>query len=182
MNPWKRLLFYLILNVIVSALTTLTVLSLWDRNHRLNIQPVAQLAATVTQQADLGFLPVSPEPLTETQSTGIKTQQLSSGNGGVQIENVFGVGDLETEVVILKRTGDGELWITGWRLEDENNHRFVFPELMLNKDGAIKVYTKMGTNSVIELHWGIKDPVWSSGELVSVVDPDGAIQATYRVP
>ncbi len=89
---------------------------------------------------------------------------------------------METEVVILKRTGDGELWITGWRLEDENNHRFVFPELMLNKDGAIKVYTKMGTNSVIELHWGIKDPVWSSGELVSLVDPDGAIQATYRVP
>lgn len=185
MNPWKRLLFYLILNVIVSAITTLTVLSLWDRNHRLNIQPVAQLAATGTQQAANDHILGTPVPLTLTsEPAGPIATSITpvSGDSGVQIENVFGVGDLETEVVLLKRSGNGELWITGWRLEDENNHRYVFPELMLNKDGAIKIYTKSGTNSVIELHWGLKEPVWSSGELVSLVDQDGAVRATYRVP
>jgi hypothetical protein len=182
MNPWKRLLFYLILNVIVSAITTLTVLSLWDRNHRLNIQPVAQLAATVTQQAANDQILGTPVPSDQPAGTETKAQATSPGDGGVQIENVFGVGDLETEVVLLKRTGNGELWVTGWRLEDENSHRFVLPELMLNKDGAIKIYTKPGTNSVIELHWGIKEPVWSSGELVSLVDQDGSVRATYRVP
>jgi hypothetical protein len=182
MNPWKRLLFYLILNVIVSALTTLTVLSLWDRNHKLNIQPVVQLAATITQQAVNNQILGTPVPSVQTSITETASVKPAAGNGGVQIENVFGVGDLATEVVLLKRTGEGELWVTGWRLEDENSHRFVFPELMLNKDGAIKVYSKPGTNSVIELYWGMKEPVWSTGELVSLVDQDGAVIATYRVP
>jgi hypothetical protein len=182
MNPWKRLLFYLILNVIVSAITTLTVLSLWDRNHRLNIQPVAQLAATVTQQAVNNQILGTQVPSKQTAVPETRPTLQPSGDGGVQIENVFGVGDLETEEVLLKRTGNGELWITGWRLEDENSHRFVLPELMLNKDGAIKIYTKSGTNSVIELYWGLKEAVWSSGELVSLVDQDGSVKATYRVP
>ncbi|MEI8132879.1 MAG: lamin tail domain-containing protein [Leptolinea sp.] len=182
MNPWKRLLFYLILNVIVSAITTLTVLSLWDRNHRLNIQPVAQLAATVTQQAINNQILGTPVPASQPTGAGHVSVKPAVGDGGAQIENVFGVGDLETEVVLLKRTGEGELWVTGWRLEDENNHRFTFPELMLNKDGAIKIYSKPGTNSVIELYWGLKEPVWATGELVSLVDQDGAVRATYRVP
>jgi hypothetical protein len=69
-----------------------------------------------------------------------------------------------------------------WKLEDEDNHRYVFPQLMLNKDGAIKLYTKPGTNTVIELHWGIKEPVWKSGELVTLLDQNGTAQATYRIP
>jgi hypothetical protein len=182
MNPWKRLLFYLVLNIIVSALTTLTVLSLWDRTHRLNIQPVAQLAATVTQQAANNQILGTPVPALTADKTEPSPVKPVSGNGGVQIDNVFGVGDLQTEVVLVKRTGEGELWVTGWRLEDENSHRFVFPELMLNKDGAIKIYSKPGTNSVIELFWGMKEPVWNSGELVSLVDQDGAVKATYRIP
>jgi hypothetical protein len=190
MNPWKRLAFYLLLNAIVSAVTTLTVLSLWDRNHKAEvpvIQPVAQLAATITQQAVK--LEIIGTPTAAAASTPMlpstatsPTPKLTMANNGIQIENIFGVGDLDTEVVMLKRTGDGELWITGWRLEDENNHRFVFPELMLNKDGAIKVYTKSGTNNVIELHWGIKEAVWSSGELVTLLDQNGTVKATYRIP
>lgn len=190
MNPWKRLLFYLVLNAIVSALTTLTVLSLWDRNHRPEvpfIQPVAQLAATITQQAQetqiATLTPVANETaVVSDASINTTTPQPASTNSGVQIQNVFGVGDMETEVILLKRTGDGELWLNGWRLEDENNHRFVFPELMLNKDGAIKVYTKPGTRSVIELHWGLNEPVWSSGELVTLHDQNGTVKATYRIP
>ncbi len=190
MNPWKRLPFYLILNAIVSAVTTLTVLSLWDRNHKAEvpiIQPVAQLAATITQQAVKLEIIGTPTPASVSTpilpSTALSpTPQTAAANTTVQIENIFGVGDLNTEVVLLKRAGDGELWVTGWRLEDEDNHRFVFPELMLNKDGAIKVYTKPGTNSVIELHWGIKEPVWTSGELVTLLDQNGSVKSTYRIP
>lgn len=190
MNPWKRLLFYLVLNAIVSAVTTLTVLSLWDRNHRPEapiIQPVAQLAATITRQAfETQSITSTPAPIQTTDGSvpvsSTLTPESASANNGVQIQNVFGVGDLETEVVILKRTGEGELWLNGWRLEDEGNHRFVLPELMLNKDGAIKIYTKPGTRSVIELHWGLNEPVWSSGELVTLLDQNGSVKATYRIP
>lgn len=196
MNPWKRLLFYLVLNAIVSAVTTLTVISIWDRTHRTAlqpvVQPVAQLAATKTREAEILKAPTQPataEPapaktqsIPATVSTPAPSQSSAPAAGSMQIENVFGVGDLNTEVILLKHTGSGEIWLTGWKLEDENNHRYVFPQLMLNKDGAIKLYTKPGTNTVIELHWGIKEPVWKSGEMVTLLDQNGTAQATYRIP
>lgn len=196
MNPWKRLLFYLVLNAIVSAVTTLTVISIWDRTHRTAIQPVvqpvAQLAATKTREAELLKAPTQPaatapapvntQPGEAAASTPIPSQPSDPASGSMQIENVFGVGDLNTEVILLKHAGSGEIWLTGWKLEDENNHRYVFPQLMLNKDGAIKLYTKPGTNTVIELHWGIKEPVWKSGEMVTLLDQNGTAQATYRIP
>jgi hypothetical protein len=194
MNPWKRLFFYLFLNAVVSAVTTLTVISIWDRTHKPTIQPVvqpvAQLAATKTREAELLKPSVVPpmaatSPTEKQDATAVSStpEKVSAPAGGsMQIENVFGVGDLNTEVILLKHTGNGELWLTGWKLEDENNHRYIFPQLMLNKDGAIKLYTKPGTNTVIELHWGIKEPVWKSGELVTLLDQNGTAQATYRIP
>jgi len=188
MNPWKRLLFYLILNAVVSAVTTLTVISIWDRTHRPSIQPVvqpvAQLAATKTREAESMSITATsvPAPANPETSAATPAQTSAPANGSMQIENVFGVGDLNTEVILLKHNGSGEIWLTGWKLEDENSHRYVFPQLMLNKDGAIKLYTKPGTNTVIELHWGIKEPVWKSGELVTLLDQNGTAQATYRIP
>ena len=40
MKLWKRLIYYLFLNVLVSACTTLVVLAIWDRTH-----PTAEPAA-----------------------------------------------------------------------------------------------------------------------------------------
>lgn len=192
MNPWKRLFFYLFLNAVVSAVTTLTVISIWDRTHKPAIQPVvqpvAQLAAQKTREAEvqspvLAATPASSDPAPSAQVSASEPAPTNAPvSGSMQIENIFGVGDLNTEVILLKHTGSGELWLTGWKLEDEDNHRYVFPQLMLNKDGAIKLYTKPGTNTVIELHWGIKEPVWKSGELVTLLDQNGTAQATYRIP
>ena len=44
MKQWKRLVYYLLINVLVSACTTVTVLYFWDRTHPPAIgglQPVA---------------------------------------------------------------------------------------------------------------------------------------------
>jgi hypothetical protein len=56
----------------------------------------------------------------------------------IEINNVFGVGDLQTEAVRLQRLGEGELWLTGWQLKDGDGNIYIFPELLLNKDGASK--------------------------------------------
>jgi hypothetical protein len=102
MNPWKRLLFYLFLNAVVSAVTTLTVISIWDRTHKPSIQPVvqpvAQLAAQKTREAEIqsASLPTSapsdPTPVPATASA----QTSAPVTGSMQIENVFGVGEAES--------------------------------------------------------------------------------------
>jgi hypothetical protein len=174
MNPWKRLLFFLVLNVIVSAGTTIAVMSWWERAHlesRTTIVSAVAPAGVEEETIQPAATPVpTPTPLPPGDTPLIR------------IENVFGVSDLQNEVVLLKRIGEGELWLTGWRLEDESGQKYVFPDLLLNKDGAVQIFTRPGVDSVIQLHWGMKASVWQPGELVTLVDPQGNVRATYRIP
>jgi LysM repeat protein len=105
--------------------------------------------------------------------------------GNVTIEAVIGAGDLETERVLLKHAGQGELSLSGWRLEDDRGNVFLIPEnqtVMLFKDGAINIYTRQGTNSVVDLYWGRSEPVWFSGATVILKDAQGNARAVYKVP
>jgi LysM repeat protein len=105
--------------------------------------------------------------------------------GGVTIDSVIGAGDLDSERVMLKHTGEGELSLVGWRLEDEQGNIFIFPQfpqLILYRGGAVNIYTKTGSNTVVDLFWGLNNSVWESGETVTLKDPQGNIRATYSVP
>jgi len=159
-----RIFPYLILNIIVSAATILTILWLWDRsrNNDLTVLTPLLVASTPTPE-DIPTLP----PLNQTV---------------ILIKNVFGTGDLQNEVVLLNRQGEGELELTGWQLKDGNGHTFTFPKLILNQDGAVQVFTHAGADSVIELHWGLDQPIWKSGMTVSLLDPLGNLRASFHIP
>lgn len=161
----KRLFPYLILNILVSAGVTLLVLSWWDRNHNPVDVPILTPLAPISTptQEDTPTLPPTDKPL-------------------VQIKNVFGVGDLQNEVIVLARQGNGVLELTGWQIKDENKHSYTFPKLLLNQDGGVQVFTRAGADSVIELYWGLEQPVWNSGELVSLFDTASNLRASYRIP
>lgn len=164
MKTTRRLLPFVILNILISAITTLVVLAIWDAIRRNDLPPLATLSPQLTEQ---------PSPTPTLPSTDAPV---------IEIENIFGAGDLQTEVVLIRRLGDGELWLEGWKLEDENGHKYIFPGLMLNKDGALKLYTRGGTNTVIALYWGQNKPVWKKGERASLYDPEGNLRAWFIVP
>jgi LysM repeat protein len=279
MERWKRLIYYLLINVAVSACTILTVLFLWERFN----PPQGLVPVTVTQVQPTGTTPVedgiplaAPPETTETVDTtsaapgatsppaatpasnGLETYEVQSGDTlgaiasayGLTIEEILAVNELEnpdvldvgdvifipipagaddpaaTEVaqptntlapptpgvlvtstplpagfdpeveivtvvaagnlpderVVIRLNGEGTLALRDWYLEDEDGNLYVFPELTLFKDGAVTVYTKGGTNNVVELFWGLSAALWESGETVSLVDPQGKVQATYQVP
>jgi hypothetical protein len=161
----KRLFPYLVLNILVSAGITLLVLSWWDRNHNPVDVPILTPLAPISTPTpeDPPTLPPTDKPL-------------------IQIKNVFGVGDLQNEVIVLSRQGNGVLELTGWQIKDENKHGYTFPKLLLNQDGGVQVFTRAGADSVIELHWGLEEPVWNSGELVSLFDTAGNLRASYHIP
>jgi hypothetical protein len=174
MNQWKRLLFYIVLNVLVSALTTLGVLWMWDRQaHPASIpQPAASpTQAPLAQQATLA----EEMPLPTLPPSGDQPRLIT-------IDNVFGVGNLKDELVLFKRTGEGELTLTGWRLDDGSGNSYTFPELTLYPGGAIQVHTAFGTNSVVDLFWGRDGSVWQVGKVASLYDAQGILRATYRIP
>jgi LysM repeat protein len=103
--------------------------------------------------------------------------------GSVIIDGVIGVGDLQSERVLLKHRGEGELSLNGWRLQDEDGNEYIFPPaLVLYKGGAVNVYTKAGVNTVVDLFWGLSQPVWKSGEKATLRDAQGNARAQFTVP
>lgn len=164
MTSWKRSLPFLLLNIVISAVTTLLVLTWWEQSHRTAL-PASQSSPTAAATLDASAGATQP----------------ATGDYHIVVENVFGAGDLANEVVVIRREGDSDLALTGWKLRDESGKEYTFPNLTL-KNGAIRVYTRSGTDSVIELFWGQKEAIWQAGELVTLVDPQGTLQASYRIP
>jgi hypothetical protein len=158
----RKLFFYLLLNVFVSACVTSGILFWYDRNYRAVNQPSVQ------------------------QSTGGNAAAVATVNPktdiAVKISSVVGAGSKDAEIVVVKFEGEGQLDLASWQLKDENGNTFKFPKLTLYPNGAVQVHTATGTDTVIDLYWGIGEPVWSSGENAQLFDAQGNLRAVYRVP
>jgi hypothetical protein len=159
----RNLVYYLLLNVFVSACVTSAILYWYDRNYRAVTLPQVSVVAT------------SAEALS-TPGAAASTQ------GAVQIVSVIGAGVLNVEAVVVQYNGEGELDLTGWHLKDQAGHSFTFPPFKLFKNGAVQVHTTSGTNTAIDLYWGERQAVWQSGQSVLLTTPNGQAQDSYPVP
>jgi len=161
---WRRIAFYLVINILVSALTTWIVFSIMLRR---NVIPASQVVA----QAE------SPSA-----QNGAEEEESFTPLGQLEINSVIGAGDVEIERVLIRHVGTEEVSLEGWSLEDDQGNTFEFPALTMFSGGAVTVYTKSGNNTVVDLFWGLDTAVFSEGEQVLLLDPDGNVQARYTVP
>lgn len=235
MKSWKRLLFYIALNILVSACTTAAVLIAWDQVYGPLPRNLLPGALSIFTEPDAGTPQAGATPAAGTPESGspqatpteafivyqvqsgdtfdsiaaahnlnvdelvaingfTRVQPLGAGevlripvhpSGSVAIDSVVGAGDLDSERVLLKHRGEGELSLVGWRLEDGQGNVFIFPEfpqLVLYPGGAVNIHTRGGVNTVVDLFWGLDRPVWASGSTVTLKDSQGGTHASYTVP
>jgi hypothetical protein len=179
MGTRKRLLYFILLNIIVSALTTWIVASLVLKNFTPAAEtPVVETGPSGEEAAD-DLSDVEPPVQSEGSSSG---ETVPVPVGQLEIDTVIGAGDLESERVLVRHVGDQEVMLVGWQLQDEDGHVFDFPALTMFTGGAVTVYTKSGSNTVVEMYWGQSEAVWTVGETVYLVDPNGDVQAVFEVP
>jgi len=133
----RKLIQYLLLNALVSATVTGTILFWYDRNSRAVSQPVIQQA------------PASNNNSAPAASADLQTDI------PVKISSVVGAGNVNSEIVVVKFDGTGQLELAAWQLKDESGNPFTFPKLTLYPNGAVQVHTIAGTDTVIDLYWGI---------------------------
>lgn len=162
----RRLFLYLLLNVFVSACVTGAILFWYDRNYRASLAPVPQVAAPV--QNGESAQPIETFP--------------PDAEIPVEIVSVVGAGTLGAEVVVVRYNGEGELGLANWQLKDDSGNTFTFPQLILYTDGAVQIHTSSGSDTVVDLYMGLRDPIWESGEVARLFDPQDNLRAIYRVP
>lgn len=171
MKFWKNYLPFLLLNVLVSAATILAVLWFWQ--HRATSpRPLATLppAATPTLQAQ------------KTQEMNVTGEPKPDSEGLLNIEGVFGAGDLNVEYILIRNQSDASINLNGWSISSDSGKSLELPKLILNKNGAVRLYSKHGTNSVIELYWNSDLALWKSGDEIFLIDASGQKQASWQVP
>jgi len=161
----RRLILYLLLNVVVSACVTGGILYWYHQNYRSTSISVIPPA-----------LPANPQNGTPAASFDPDVDI------PVEIVSIVGAGTLDVESVLVRNAGAESLSLAGWKLQDANRHVFTFPNLTLNTGGAVQVHTISGTNTVIDLYWGLGDSVWGPGEEAQLLDPGGNVRAVYTVP
>jgi hypothetical protein len=161
----RRLILYLFLNVAVSACVIGGILFWYDRNYRSASVSAIQPAAPANAQSGAPAAVFDPNV-----------------DIPVEIVSIVGAGTLSAEWVIVRNAGGDSLSLASWQLKDSNRNVFTFPNLTLNTGGAVQIHTIAGTNTVIDLYWGLNDPVWESGEEAQLLDPSGNVRAVYTVP
>jgi hypothetical protein len=173
MKSKKSLLFYILLNILISAGTTLIVLLVWQAAH-----PTPEIVSPITPTN-------TSDPsgsMEEAQPTSQPTLDFLEEDVQITIRSVVGAGNLEMENVQLLNQSEGAVNLNGWQIQNGRGTHFTFPALILNQGGAVEVHSKAGTNTVIELYWQSDAPIWQSGDTVTLVDTDGNVQATYQIP
>jgi len=174
MNQAKKLLFYIVLNIVVSAITIVGVLYLWENTKLKNM---LFDSSDIPAEVSLGASSSDEAAVTE--------------NLLIEIGEVGGISNLATEYVRLVRPGSepgDTISLQDWSIKDENNHQYNILEqsgvasLDLHGQGAVNIYTKEGDSNPIELYLDLSDPIWQPGETVTLIDPDGEVHDTYIIP
>lgn len=161
---WLAYLPYVLLNVAISALTTLGVLFWWQQNRAVASREAEQPVATTTLAS---------------QATGLT---VATPNGPIRIENVFGVGDATQEVVVLRYMGGDPLQLSGWELRQGKEQIYRFPPVLLLANATLEVYTRAGMNGPLTLYVGSGSSLWKQGGRAELYDDAGVLRAQFQIP
>jgi LysM repeat protein len=131
--------------------------------------------------------PTAPPP-TETVAveapSPIPTEPGAPATGGtIDVTGIIDAGVLESEAAQLVNSGAQEQSLSGWRLSDEDGNVYTFGNVSIFGEGAgVLVHTRAGSNTFSDLFWGLSEPVWQSGETLTLQDSNQQVIATFTVP
>lgn len=152
----KRLLYYLLLNVLVSTCVTASLLFAYSRYSRpAGLPPVTAIA----QAGNVALEPAN-----------------------IEIITVVGAGIPGSEMVVLRNIGQTQVNLNGWKLQDQDSNSHLFAGVTIIPGGVIQLHSAPGKDTLIDIYWGLTASVWRSGETVTLLDPTGSVRSVYKVP
>lgn len=122
-------------------------------------------------------------PITGTAPSGEPTATPVVVPVGVSITAVTGPGDLPNEQVILVNDSDTPFSLQGWQLQRGDGPTYTFlSDVPLFPGGSVRLHSGAGTDTSIDLYWGLTEPAWQTGVEARLVTGEGDTVTTYVVP
>lgn len=99
----------------------------------------------------------------------------------LEIVQVLNFGDVTTEQLDIRNTSNAVVDMVDWTLEDEGGNIFTFPDIKLQPQQIIRIFTRVGQNTPGALYWGLNVSVWEAGETATLADDSGEPQSVYII-
>lgn len=137
---------------------------------------------TPTSTPETSGTPEATEEFTPTPSPSPTiTLAPTAANAQLEILEITGRGDVTTEAVKVRNLGN-TVNVTGWTLSDAQGNIYTFPEQLIFSNAEVTIYSRSGTNTPVVFFWGRDEAVWGDpGDVITLADADGRIQATRRL-
>lgn len=118
-----------------------------------------------------------------TPSTAQPTATVQLAPEGIRISAITGSGDVGNEQVILVNDGTSTFSLQGWQLQRVGGPAYVFAsDVPLFPGGSIRIHTGGGTDTSIDLYWGMNEAAWQSGVEARLVTANGESVSSFVVP
>ncbi len=101
---------------------------------------------------------------------------------GVEISAIEGGGDLNAESVLVVNDSDRAFTLQGWQLAREGGPAYTFGNTPLFPGGSVRIHTRAGDNTSIDLYWGQTEAVWQSGTVAQLLSAPGAVVHSLPAP
>jgi micrococcal nuclease len=91
--------------------------------------------------------------------------------------------NMNEEYVVITNNGNKAINLQNWSIKDEATHLYEFPSINISPDSNIKLHTGTGANTLSELYWNSKDPIWNNdGDTAFLYDASGDLIASLSFP
>lgn len=142
-----------------------------------------QLVIPINGIAEPTSEPAAEAVVTAAVPPPLSAETVEEGEALVGISAVRGVGSLAEEAVEIINTGTTQQIMQGWQLADQDGNLYTFGQVTVFGEGAgILLHTGEGDSSATDLYWGLDEPAWESGELVTLTDSENQVVMTFTVP
>lgn len=127
------------------------------------------------------ILPANVTTQQPQRQTTANNQPSRAINGSLQITEVGGIGSLASEIAVVVNESDAPFNLQGWTLGREGGPIYTFGNLPIFPGGSVRIHSKTGSDTSIDLHWGQPGPVWGSGSVARLVNVRGELVHTFTV-
>lgn len=91
-------------------------------------------------------------------------------------------GNLAQEQVQVVNDSDAAFNLQGWTLSREGGPIYTFGNLPIFPGGSVRVHSGNGEANSVNLYWALAEPVWASGAVARLRNPEGTLVTSVTVP